>query len=105
MKRDIHFVLGCVEKILLLMAAEMVYVIVLITCFLQSVLSDHPFFGYVPIAEEERPSFIKDEDQRPEHLLRTEDLPESLDWRDHNGKNYMTWTRNQHIPQYVTSIP
>ena len=26
-------------------------------------------------------------------------LPQSLDWRSHNGQNLVTMSRNQHIPQ------
>lgn len=32
--------------------------------------------------------------------LKEEDLPKEIDWRDYNGKNYLSWTKNQHIPIY-----
>ena len=32
--------------------------------------------------------------------LSVADLPAGHDWRDVNGTNYLTESRNQHIPQY-----
>ena len=54
----------------------------------------------------ERASFPGGEKKNVAHawdLIKAEDLPANVDWRNMNGKNYMSWNKNQHIPQYCGS--
>lgn len=39
----------------------------------------------------------------PWEKVDVKDLPDTVDWRNMNGTNYLSWTKNQHVPIYCGS--
>lgn len=55
-----------------------------------------------------KPTTMKEEDMKFEdvpswELLKGSAMPTSMDWRNHAGENWLSWNKNQHIPQYCGS--
>ena len=40
---------------------------------------------------------------RPHEYLKNSELPESFDWRNISGENYVSWNKNQHVPNWCGS--
>jgi len=36
-------------------------------------------------------------------ILEYATMPSGMDWRDHAGQNWLSWNKNQHVPQYCGS--
>jgi len=55
--------------------------------------------GYIKAKEGSyRPYYITQ--PLPQDYIKSSDLPNAFDWRNISGVNYLTFSRNQHIPQY-----
>jgi len=62
------------------------------------------------LEEEDKPCRFRAFSQVPFQVKTTpyahetlESVPETVDWRNMNGVNYMSWNKNQHIPRYCGS--
>lgn len=56
--------------------------------------------NYIPDPEIDRHF---DPSKTPFSHIKEADLPASWDWRNVDGVNYITWTKNQHLPRYCGS--
>jgi hypothetical protein len=68
-----------------------------------SFLNDKESFGCRRVAKAQ---FVKGEKKNEPmswEIASNDALPANMDWRNVKGKNYLSWNKNQHIPEYCGS--
>jgi cathepsin X len=68
--------------------------------------SKDEFLKERPTGRVSKVSFTNGDKQKTErswNIVKQSDIPENVDWRNMNGRNFLSWNKNQHIPQYCGS--
>lgn len=63
-------------------------------------------FSYTPCANNGTDEYNQKEvvvSPKPEDYVLNSEIPVNWDWRNINGTNWLSWTKNQHIPRYCGS--